>query len=237
MIALTRQILMQTLAGATGTAGQSAPAVATPTEALALQKAGANNALDSRWVSVVEQAMQENGGAGDATQGFLAWGKDGFTRFLNPTIPPELSKRYAQISLMSGIEIEKLKICNQYDEGDIPGKTEFADKFEAAYAQFVQNPQTGFKVDGGGVIYTITQNAEGGVSFFRHKKPNGFMRFLNSVTKWAKPVLEAVGWAIPPLQIVTRPLQFLMSGAQNIMNSRYVSSVEKEAAQASGMPQ
>lgn len=187
--------------------------IPTGPEAGELRTIGSNNIFDPRWTFIIQSIIEQNGGPGDVTTGYLAWSENGFVKFNNRTIPPELARRYAEISLVSGLEIEKLKITNEYDPDDIAGKIEFADKFEAAFQAFVQNPSVGFKVDGGGVIYTVSQNAEGGATFLRQKKPDWFHRFLNKALKWVKPVLSGLGSIFPSLKTVTQPLQWITRGA------------------------
>lgn len=184
--------------------------VPTPPEAGELFTQGLANALNPAWREQVELAAKRNGGFGNDQEGYLAWGKDGFFRFKNDTIPPELSRRYAEISLKSGIQIEKLKITNKYTERHIPGKTEFAEKFETRFDAFVQDPSKGFSVNGGGRLYKAYVDPESGATaFYTYKKASGFSSFLGKIGKFFKPLGKLVSFFSPAIGLALQGLTLI----------------------------
>lgn len=201
----------------------------TPTPMLAeeLRKIGGNNAFNPEWQKLVAEMIKTAGGAGDSEKGYVAWSKHGgFIHFKNSTIPDELNKKYAEISLLSGIPIEDLKITNQYSEKHFAGKAEFADKFMTAFQNFVQNPQAGFAVDGGGVMYRITQHQESGLPyFFKHKKQSWLGKTFGKMMKWLGPVMSVLNF-IPGINVFTKPLSLILQGANTALQYDHMKGVQ-----------
>lgn len=202
--------------------------IPTPMLAEELRKIGGNNFFNQEWQKLVSEMIEKNGGAGNAEKGYVAWSKHGgFITFKNPTIPDELNKKYAEISLLSGIPIEDLKINNQYSEKHYAGKAEFAEKFMTSFQNFIQNPQAGFAVDGGGVMYRITQHQESGLPyFFKHKKQSWLGKTFGKMMKWLEPVLSVLNF-VPGLNLFTKPISMILEGANTAFQYDYMKDIKK----------
>lgn len=213
------------------TPGYNKGSIPTPQEAGLLLENGAANFSNPYWLSQIELAASRNGGLGNAEDGYLAWGREGFFRFKNDTLPSELSARYARISLLSGLQIEDLKISNEYTEKHFAGKEEFASKFESSLQAFIEDPKVGFKVDGGGVIYTLAKSKEGeGFTFVKHKKKGFFGKFFEKISKWVSPVLSFIGNFFPPLKVVSMGL----SAINGLVQRDYAKDITKEISRQGG---
>jgi hypothetical protein len=201
--------------------------IPTPMLAEELRKIGGNNVFNPEWQKLVTEMIRTAGGAGDSEKGYVAWSKHGgFIHFKNSTIPDELNRKYAEISLLSGIPIEDLKITNQYSEKHFAGKTEFSDKFMTAFQNFMQNPQAGFAVDGGGVMYRITQHQESGLPyFFKHKKQSWLGKTFGKMMKWLSPVLSVLNF-VPGVNVFTKPLSMILQGANTALQYDHVKNIK-----------
>ena len=201
--------------------------IPTPMLAEDLRRMGGNNVFNQEWQKLVAEMVEKAGGAGDAEKGYVAWSKHGgFIHFKNQTIPDELNKKYAEISLLSGVAIEDLKINNQYSEKHYAGKAEFADKFMTSFQNFVQNPQAGFAVDGGGVMYRIAQHQESGLPyFFKHKKQSWLGKTFGKMMKWLGPVLSVLNF-VPGLNFFTKPISMILEGANTAFQYDYMKDVK-----------
>lgn len=202
--------------------------IPTPMLAEDLRKMGGNNVFNPEWQKLVGEMVEKAGGPGDAEKGYVAWSKHGgFINFKNSTIPDELNKKYAEISLLSGIPIEDLKINNQYSEKHYAGKAEFADKFMTQFQNFVQNPQAGFAVDGGGVMYRIAQHQESGLPyFFKHKKQSWLGKTFGKMMKWLGPVLSVLNY-IPGVNAFSGAISAILNVANSAFQYDYAKDVQK----------
>lgn len=185
--------------------------IPTPPEAGELQSHGMGNILNPLWCQQIEMAKKRNGGFGSDAEGYLAWGQGGFFRFKNDTISPDLCRRYAQISIESGIPIEKLKITNKYNEHDQAGKIEFADKFETRFQAFLQDPSQGFSVKAGRERYKAYVDPKSGASvLYTYKAKGGFGKILGNIGKFIKPIATVLSY-VPGFNYIGMALKAIVA--------------------------
>jgi len=198
--------------------------IATPPEAGELFVNGTSNIINKNWLAQIEIALGKNGGTGDQNEGFLAWGINGFFRFKNDSLPPELNQRYATASLVTGLPIEQLKITNSYSEKDLAGKTEFIDKFETGLKAFFADPKAGFSVDGGGVKFeAYIEPQSGAVAFYRRKKKSWLNKIVNKASKILKPIGQ-ISKFIPGAGTVIATISKGVQMVSDYLDQRYAQS-------------
>ncbi len=209
--------------------------IGTPPIVGELKEAGMANITNPLWQKAVEDAAKRNGGFGDAEHGFLAYREDGFFRFKNDTIPPELAKRFAMASLITGIPITQLQITDKYPPSEIKGKEEWITKFEVELQKFLQDPSKGFKVSAKGVYFLGAYDPESQrVVFYKQKKRRGFAKFLGKVAKFIKPISTVLNF-IPGVNVVAKAVLTGVQMLNSFVQAKYQKYSIKKLLQAFGV--
>lgn len=176
-------------------------AVGTPPAVGELAAAGGANVLNAGWQEMVRTAAGQNGGLGNAEDGYLAFSKEhGFVRLKHPGLTPEQNRRMAEISLQTGWPVESLPCrTDRLQPGD-PEIQEWTDsfigKFDAAWAGFKADPEAGIHLKDGKRRYALEFNEEaGGFVSYDWKKAGGLKGFVQDHMKIIGPVLNGLSIA------------------------------------------
>ncbi len=170
-----------------------------------LKEGGVANVFNPEWQQQVADAVERNGGLGNAEDGYLAWTKMGFVRYKNENLTDEQNRRMAEITLQTGFHME-----------DTPGRSEesvtkenvdnwvntFIERHDKELADFMANPEDGYSVqDGSKRHFKLEFNQDAGrVVSYNFRKSGGLRGWVQKNMKYIGPVLDVVsvvGHAIP----------------------------------------
>lgn len=172
-------------------------AVPTSKEAGQIAEAGIANVFSEPWQLQLQDAVNRNGGLGDAENGFLAWSKIGFVRFYNDNLSPEQNRKLAAASLEMGFAVERMPSRSNesvFEKENIARWVDsFLEKYETQKAEFLQNPEKGISVKDGRKRFEVKLDKDSGqiVSYY-YKKSGGFRGFVRENFKYISQITSAV---------------------------------------------
>ncbi|MDD2943450.1 MAG: hypothetical protein PHC51_10865 [bacterium] len=131
---------------------QSGNKISNDTAARDLVESGHGNIFSQAWKDEIAQAASGPRGLGNASDGYLAWSEEGFTYFNNPNLTVEQNKKLAEVSLVTGVAIEKTPARSEQSSA-IPEINKWVNDFiqghEKAIRRFIDNPLEGYVVRDG----------------------------------------------------------------------------------------
>ncbi|MBL7661349.1 hypothetical protein JNK13_01220 [bacterium] len=154
--------------------------VPTPPIAGELRQAGVANIFTPAWREQIEAARKLNGGMGNATDGYLAFSKNGFMRLKNDHLTDEQNRKLAEFTLLTGTPVENTpaRALNEMDRKATMQEwaSEFLGKHEAAMTGFMTDPAAGYKIKDGRNLYTMQLDQASGYVVSQHQKLHGGFR-------------------------------------------------------------
>jgi len=176
--------------------------IGTPPEVGQIQQAGIGNVFNQEWQAVVKAALDQNGGLGDSTNGYLAFSSTyGFVRLRNPRLTPEQNRRLAEMSLVMGAPIERMPSSAHYSTIKDSGKSESVDSFIAKYdseiSDFLADKNNGVSISRGRMKFKMEVNEEAGrVVSYNYKKAGGLKGFCQKAMQYLGPVIDIASAAL-----------------------------------------
>ncbi len=174
--------------------------IGTPPEAAEMREAGVANVFYEGWQQQIQKAAEDNGGLGNAEDGFLAWTKVGFVRMYNESLTAEQNQKLATFSLQTGTPLEVTPA--RLDEGRTVFNqpelnrwvSEFIEQADTKFAAFIEDPTQKMEIRDGRRRFTMQLDQESGMVFSSYyKKSGGIKGFVQRNFKKFAPILDIVG--------------------------------------------